>query len=155
VITITMEVATEIATAVEFTSRELSAIAMELRTAASREVGSACAWTDARLSTAYRGATAAHAATRVHSAASAHATATHAASAHATATAHRCAATPSAAATTTTTAAVVLCQCRASNCQSERQSCRAQNTKFRHHASPKKDIEQNISAARWFRFGVV
>jgi hypothetical protein len=136
--------AMEIAIAVEFTSRELRAVPLELCTA-SREVRAALAWTDACLSTAYR-ASCAHSA-----AASAHATTTtsaHAAASHTPAGTYMRAA----AATAATATAVVLSQCRTGNCQTERQGCRAQNTEFRHHVSPQKRIEQNIRLARWFRF---
>jgi hypothetical protein len=115
-------VAMEIAIALEFTSRELSAIALELCTATSSEVGAARARTDTRLSTAYRATTCAHATT-------AHATATsaHAATSHATAGTYL-----RAAATSGPTTTVVLSQCRTGNCQTERQGRRAQDTEFRH-----------------------
>jgi hypothetical protein len=134
---------TEIAVAMESTRRELAATTSiealrELLAATASEIaaGRTRARTDARLSTAHPAAANHAAATDVHAAAS-HSAATagvHATS-HTSATpaAHLCGTT-----TATATATAVLGECRSGNRQTERQGCRAQNTEFRHRASPKK-----------------
>jgi len=120
-------VATEVAIAAEVTPRELRATAsveaLELRAATCSEVR-ACARTYTRLSAAYRAASS----TDLHAAPSA----------HSTAPCHATACTCLSAAATTPATAVVLSQYRTSDCQTQRQGCRADNSEFRHSASPQK-----------------
>jgi hypothetical protein len=109
-----------------------------LLAAAASEIaaGRTRARTDARLSTAHPAAANHAAAADVHASATSHSAATagvHATS-HTTATAAHLRGTTA----TSTAATAVLCEGRSGNRQTERQGCRAQDTEFRHRASPKK-----------------
>jgi hypothetical protein len=115
-----------------------------LLAAAASEIaaGRTRARTDARLSTAHPAAANHAAAADVHASAASHSAATagvHATS-HTTTAAHLrgTTATSTATSTATATATAVLCEGRSGNRQTERQGCRAQDTEFRHRASPKK-----------------